>query len=823
LTYEDDGSGVVEVPLTDASGESNSGQEFYLVVVNTADDAVGYQVRYDADTAPGPRPPARAMPKPRSAKPRITHMDPVAPPDDILVEADIGTASNEFRIRDDLTNKRSFATASATLWGLGDNVAIWVDDDVAVDWDYDCDGVVDEPARNDAYGFDNCDLADVAAIIDENIVPNLRGIFGDESDINGDGRVSIVITPVLNAITLTSSDDDDFTSVLPSYAEPEVDLEPFSSTSNPGSDGQEAIYVYAPDPYGFYNGSVTPSVDSYTGYQLAGEFARSFTKLISYNQHVIVNEGDQEEDWVVDALGTVGGDYCGFGASYYDDVWDYLDAPHLGPLVTEPSDGSLETLSYGSQYLFARWLYDRAEASSPGTGTVVLTSIMQSTETGTSAIEDGTGETMSDLALAWQVGMLTTGVVAEDGTPLVDPATFAPMADATTISAPPSSPGDFYGANGYQSGINVHGENHSFQGGTTNSPSEITDDLVAASNQYGYLYTPGFEFFGYAEGGYGASVVRLTGITYDAALLELQASGTGIVGAVVRWNDPANVNYTVEDAYSSRDVNPIDLPALPTDGTIITGEGNISESQSVLLVDSDGDAGSDDVDDTDRWLLDLTDRPPTSTVPVTVWLKRHFSDSTGSLGPADPWVAIVPKELIPEPTVTGTATNATCDGAPEFGFPTSMLVYLNAQQFLSSTMMTDGEFDACSSTAEGADSAASTPTCAEDWDLDGVADDNEPLPESLEQQILVAECTADGATNETFVSHYDTDWMDADEQDDDERPSHDYVNNTGGRSGADGEEGYVHADLPGGAQYLLIVGGNGETGTYEINVRQTLH
>ena len=40
------------------------------------------------------------------------------------------------------------------------------------------DGVIDQPAFNDAYGFDNHDLETIASIVDVNIFPNIRAMFG---------------------------------------------------------------------------------------------------------------------------------------------------------------------------------------------------------------------------------------------------------------------------------------------------------------------------------------------------------------------------------------------------------------------------------------------------------------------------------------------------------------------------------------------------------------------------------------------------------------------------------------------------------------------
>ena len=54
-----------------------------------------------------------------------------------------------------------------------------------------------------------CDLVDVANIVDINIFPNVTNIFGDVSDINSDGKVTILITPVLNKMSQSLSSSED--------------------------------------------------------------------------------------------------------------------------------------------------------------------------------------------------------------------------------------------------------------------------------------------------------------------------------------------------------------------------------------------------------------------------------------------------------------------------------------------------------------------------------------------------------------------------------------------------------------------------------------
>jgi hypothetical protein len=298
-------------------------------------------------------------------------------------EDDIGTKITEFRVRDDYSSAKSVSSITATLWALGSKIAIYVDDEVPIDWDYECDGVVDSYAVYDSYGFTNCDLQTVADIVDNNIIVNVDHLFGEPSDINEDGKITVLVSPVLNTLPLTSDDEDDWSKVF-SYADPESDLSTFDDKSNPSSDEQEIIYVFAPDPYGFYNPYKTTTVDEYTTMELTAEIARSYLRLVLYNTHVIASEGEEEESWLTEALGALATDICGFGAVYYEDAWNYMDAPYLEGLTDYDSSSLFATGSRGAQYLFARWLIDTY-------GTDLLTSLTNTTEIGAANIEAATG------------------------------------------------------------------------------------------------------------------------------------------------------------------------------------------------------------------------------------------------------------------------------------------------------------------------------------------------------------------------------------------------------------------------------------------------
>ncbi len=881
------------VPLIDASGDPNTEQEFFAVIVNTTDAELGFRLSYsssgegesaedtglggtgteepgegqgasgeeegEGETAPsGPSAPtstsipwtmpefgkrAHGLTAPASGGTGATGTDTGDSCE--LLCADIGTCKEEFIVRSDFTNSEDYDTVRATLWAVGESVTLWVDDRAPIDWDYDCDGEIDAEASNPAYGFDNCDLNTVADIVDTNIVVNFRELFGDESDINNDCRVSVLITPVLNELPRSSSDDDDHDSIVGSYADPAVDLDDFDVNSNPMSDEQELIYVFAPDPHGFYNPSKTASVEEYTSQELVGQIARGFYKLISYNHHVIVNGGDAEEGWLDRTMAAVGTDIVGFGATYYDDAWVYLDAPNmyaLSPLATSDNDGFFSTRTKGAEYLFGRWLVDKY-------GTGILSLITQSSTTSVDAIEKATSDLpdvdqaeFDDLALEFHVALFASGVVDTDGAPLVDVATNAPFADASTISAPTTPPtdgnaGQFYGANGYQTGFNIRGTNSFYEDGTTASPSENLSRRVVTNGSDFQIYVPGFPFYGYSIGGHSAFVTRLVDVPYEAAYLEIQGGSDSILGTVIRWFDPESTDYAVEQIYSAFDANSVALPALPDNGDEIYALGEITDGATTSVIDSTGESSTDDVADTDRWLLDLTDRPSSAIVSMAIWLERKFENSSGDATPYDPWIAIVPEADVPTPTVDDFHYDSSCATADAWAYPNLVITSVFDQYYLkdSAGVGSDGgdfadkeESEFCGKSDTEADSPGDSgdsglgtgaPACDSDWDGDGISEDNEPAPSSFAEQVITQQCTNNGGTLDG-VDILDEDAFDADERDEDDIVGFSTLYNVGGTAVDGGEEALLYATLSGGQRYILVVSGGGDTGFYELSMRQ---
>ena len=67
----------------------------------------------------------------------------------------------------------------------------------------------------------------------------------------------------------------------------------------------------------------------------------------------------------------------------------------------DEEDDVISTEKRGAQYLFFRWLVDKYGAD-------ILATMVQTDETGLCNIENATEEELKDLAVAWQVALLTT-------------------------------------------------------------------------------------------------------------------------------------------------------------------------------------------------------------------------------------------------------------------------------------------------------------------------------------------------------------------------------------------------------------------------------
>lgn len=186
------------------------------------------------------------------------------------------------------------------------------------------------------------------------VVEGERNIFGSESDVDGDGHFTILITEEVNK--LGASGGGIVTGFF--YA---VDL--YAEKSYPASNEMEIIYSAVPDPSGLY------------GYPLSKAFALSnilpavfpheFQHMINYNQHVFVRGGMAEVAPVNEGLSHLAEDMYSIDADGYmaqtgienpSRVFYYLNAVENTCFACGTS-----LAQRGGSYLFLRYLYEQAE------------------------------------------------------------------------------------------------------------------------------------------------------------------------------------------------------------------------------------------------------------------------------------------------------------------------------------------------------------------------------------------------------------------------------------------------------------------------------
>lgn len=167
-------------------------------------------------------------------------------------------------------------------------------------------------------------------------------LFGEPSDVNGDGHVAILFTPQVNR--LGSSQGGIITGFF--YAN---DLYA-ARTSNM----REMLYIMVPDSAGVY-GAVIEKEFAMSNL-IPAVLPHEMQHAISYNQHVFVGDGQPEEAWLNEGLSHLAEDLLGYGIENPSRYAIYLSRPEAYGLVTPGTPG---LAARGGIFLFLRYLYEQ--------------------------------------------------------------------------------------------------------------------------------------------------------------------------------------------------------------------------------------------------------------------------------------------------------------------------------------------------------------------------------------------------------------------------------------------------------------------------------
>jgi hypothetical protein len=252
--------------------------------------------------------------------------------------------------------------------------------------------------------FGDIQLRALASLMDGDLYAAASGAFGAEPDVDGNGRLIVLFTPVVNSLVRAA--DCIFTGYVTGFFYPTDEFERL-----PHSNGGEVLYGVMPDPGAKYSCAHT---EADVVRLMQPVFMHEMQHLISFNAHALSRGGATEETWLNEGLSALAEELGSqlFEARYpfplgrgslaqifpdsagpfisplLIDAYVYLTGA-LGHSVTANSgSGSLE--EHGAAWLFFRWLADQKGAD-------IGRRLTQTSRTGLANLEGVAGEPLTAL------------------------------------------------------------------------------------------------------------------------------------------------------------------------------------------------------------------------------------------------------------------------------------------------------------------------------------------------------------------------------------------------------------------------------------------
>lgn len=311
------------------------------------------------------------------------------------------------------TTTQTFKTVAARLDYIGTNVLLYVD-------------TMAPPA-----GLSSSSIQSIGDLFDQTLYPLDLQAFGEPTDIDNNGHVIMLMSPVVNSLTPASQCASQ--GFLVGFFDG-IDL---AGAGSKNSNDGEIIYTIVPDP----NGTVScPHSLSDFLFTAPPTFLHEVQHLISFSQHVLIHGGAPEDGWLDEGLSLVAEE---LGSIYYEkkfppptgrtnpnqlfpdsaegfitdlllDSYGYLQNPGNESITTH-SDADIGLNWRGGDWLLARWLGDHY-------GEGVYKQLDESTLTGISNIEAATGSpfptTFGHLSLSFYTDSIPG--LPRDSIPLLD-------------------------------------------------------------------------------------------------------------------------------------------------------------------------------------------------------------------------------------------------------------------------------------------------------------------------------------------------------------------------------------------------------------------
>ena len=274
-----------------------------------------------------------------------------------------------------------FKTVGARARAVGAHVAIYVD------------------TLAPANGLDSADVDTLKQVFDTLLYPLDSAAFGPVSDIDANGVVIALMTPVVNSL-VTKAECSSAGFIAGFFFPADLDLSAPAFQTNRG----EIFYSIVADPSGTLS-CAHSSADVKSG--TPGIFVHELQHMINFAQHILIQGGAvTEEGWLDEGLSKYAEELAGrrylqlgddstfsqYAFNDVDDAYTYLRATGGSPLLIEFDQGTLAEV--GASWLFARYLVDQFGDSLPR-------KLDQTTLVGSVNVAAQTGQSFSTTVTHW--------------------------------------------------------------------------------------------------------------------------------------------------------------------------------------------------------------------------------------------------------------------------------------------------------------------------------------------------------------------------------------------------------------------------------------
>lgn len=271
---------------------------------------------------------------------------------------------------DALEDVRGYVPVTGVLAGEGRRVRVYLDRDA--------------PSAEPAPDL----IAEIIRLLDDEIIPRSRAVLGEHADIDGDGKLAVLLTGWLGKLCGGKTALNGF--VRSNDFQTDIDA-PF---------GNHADVIYL-------NTALQP------GPALKTLLAHEYTHAVCFSRRLAAAEGAAplpvEEDWLNEAIAHVAENLHQSGWSNLDQrVARFLAAPQTAPLVVRDyyraglwrDDGCR-----GATYLFLRFCTDQF-------GDGILRDLVEAHAVGTRNLEQTLGMSFSELFRHWTIALADDGIAS---------------------------------------------------------------------------------------------------------------------------------------------------------------------------------------------------------------------------------------------------------------------------------------------------------------------------------------------------------------------------------------------------------------------------